>query len=294
MILVAGATGFLGSEICRRLREREAAVRGLIRGTSDPEAVQRLRDMGVETVTGDIRDRASILAACRGARAVISTVTATRSRQPGDGIEETDGAGQLNVIDAAREAGVERFVYVSYSANLDDDGPLTRAKRAAEARVRSSGMEWTVLRPTCFMEVWLSPALGFDYLSGSVTLYGSGEAPISFISLGDVAEFAVRAVLDGAGSGETLELGGPDPVSPEEATRIFEEIAGRRFEVDRIPEAVLREQYAAASDPLARSFAALMLDVAKGDAVAMEDTVRRIPVRLTSVRDYARSVLERG
>ena len=294
MILVVGATGHLGSEICRRLRERGADVRGLVRDTSDSAVVERLHSLGVATVTGDIRDLSSLQSACRGVRTVISTASATRSRQPGDGIEETDGAGQLNVVDAARDAGVKRFVYVSYSANLDDDGPLTRAKRAAEERVRESGMDWTILRPSFFMEAWLSPALGFDYVNGAVTYYGSGTAPVSFISLGDVAEFAVRAALDGAGSGEALELGGPEPVSLERARRIFEEATGRTFEVKRVPEEALRTQYESATDPLARSFAALMLDLAKGDVVPMDDTLRRIPVSLRSVREYAQAVLAPG
>src|ERR1041384_6533905 len=94
MILVVGATGFLGSEICRRLIERGEKVRGLVRETSDPATVDRLRTLGVETVVGDLRDRPSLDAAVRDARVVVSTATTTRSRQPGDSIEGTDEAGQ--------------------------------------------------------------------------------------------------------------------------------------------------------------------------------------------------------
>ena len=118
MILIAGATGFLGGEVCRRLAQSGESVRGLVRVTSDATAVERLRAIRVETVLGDVRDRDSLDAACRGVRTVVSTVTTTRSRQPGDSIEATDEAGQLALVDAARDAGAERFVYVSYSANL--------------------------------------------------------------------------------------------------------------------------------------------------------------------------------
>jgi len=291
MIFVAGATGFLGGEICRRLVASGESVRGLIRPTSDSGVVDRLRALGVETVVGDVRDRASLDAACRGARIVVSTVTTTRSRQPGDSIEATDETGQLNLVDAARDAGVERFVFVSYSRQLDDDGPLTRAKRTVEERLRESGMTWTILRPSYFMEVWLSPNVGFDFNQRKATLYGDGERKISFISLGDVAEFAVRAVQTGEPANAAIELGGPDAFSPLEVVRIFEETCSQPFEVQHVPENALRDQFAAATDSLSKSFTGLMIDYAHGDEIPMQETLAQIPVELTSVRDYARSVL---
>jgi uncharacterized protein YbjT (DUF2867 family) len=292
MIFIAGATGFLGGEICRRLVEGGASVRGLVRSSSDQTTVARLRAIGVETVVGDVRDRDSLDAACRDVRTIVSTVTTTRSCQPGDSIEATDEAGQLALVEAARDARVERFVYVSYSANLTDDGPLTHAKRAVESRLRESGMSYAILRPSYFMQVWLSPHLGFDFKNRKARVYGSGEPRISFISLGDVAAFAVRAVQTPDVASTTIELGGPDAVSPIEAVRIFEELGGAPFEVEHVPEDALRQQFAAATDSLQKSFAGLMLDYARGDEIPMEETLRRTPIKLTSVRDYARTVLD--
>lgn len=291
MILVAGATGFLGGEICRRLVGRGESVRGLIRGTSDPAAVERLRALGVECVVGDLRDRPSLDAACADIRTVVSTVTTVRSRQPGDSIEATDEQGQLNLVDAARDAGVERFVYVSYSRQLADDGPLTHAKRAVERRLGESGMNHVILRPSYFMEVWLSPHVGFDYPKRHATIYGDGERKISFISLGDVAEFAVRAAVSRDMASGAIELGGPDAITPLEAVQIFEEVAAAPFVVQRVPDDALKAQFDAATDSLQKSFAGLMLDYAHGDEIPMADTLQRFPVSLTSVRDYARTVL---
>jgi uncharacterized protein YbjT (DUF2867 family) len=293
MILVVGATGYLGGDVCRRLVARGENVRGLVRASSDPGAVERLRALGVEVALGDLRDRASLDAACRGARAVVSTATTTRSRQPGDGIEATDEAGQLRLVEAATAAGVGRFVYVSYSANIDGDDPLTRAKRRVERAVRESGLPYTILRPSYFMEVWLSPALGFDYASHKATVYGSGDQPISFISLGDVAEFAVRVLVDPGADGRTIELGGPEPVSPHQAIGVFEEASGARFEVQHVPEDALAAQRDAATDSLERAFASLMVASARGDEIPMDETRRRYPFALTSVRDYASRVLGR-
>src|SRR5690606_27828657 len=121
MLFVAGSTGFLGREICRRLAAEGKAVRGLVRATSDPEVVSLLREWQVEPVQGDLADRAALDAACRGAEAVISTASATRSRQPGEDIESTDLRGQQNLVAAARDAGVSRFVYVSFSGGIGAD-----------------------------------------------------------------------------------------------------------------------------------------------------------------------------
>jgi NADH dehydrogenase len=291
MLLVVGATGFLGGEICRRLVARGETVRGLVRATSDSATVDGLRRHGVETVLGDLRDRASLDDACRGARVVVSTATTTRSRQPGDSIEATDEAGQLQLVDAAREAGVGRFVFVSYSAHLDDAGPLTHAKRAVERRVRESGMSYAILRPTYFMEAWLGPALGFDHAARRATLYGAGEGRISFVSLADVAEFAARVAHDPTTADLTLEIGGPEAVSPRDVVRVFEEEGGAPFEVQTVAVEALRARRDAATDSLDRAFAELMLLYARGDAVPMAETLRRFPVPLTSVRDYARRVL---
>jgi uncharacterized protein YbjT (DUF2867 family) len=293
MILVVGATGALGGEICRRLVERGERVRGLVRDTSNPDTVARLTSLGVGTVRGDLRDRASLDAACAGVEAVVSTATTTLSRQPGDGIAVTDRDGQLALVDAAQAAGVRRYVYVSVSGNLGGGDALTQAKRAVEARVRASGMTYTILRPTVIMEVWLGPALGFDYAAGKVTVFGAGDAPISWIALGDVAEFAARSVRDPAAEDATIELGGPEALSANEVVRVFETTAGRPFEVQRVPLQALEAQKAAATSELDGVFASLMLGCAAGDPVPMDETLRRFPVPLTSVRDYARRALQR-
>lgn len=104
MVLVAGATGHLGGEICRRLVAADRRVRGLVRPTSDPAIVARLHTLGVETVEGDLKDPASLTRACRGVDAVISTVTTMRSRQPDDGIETTDQAGLVALAVAQGDA----------------------------------------------------------------------------------------------------------------------------------------------------------------------------------------------
>jgi uncharacterized protein YbjT (DUF2867 family) len=291
MILVAGSTGMLGSEIVRQLREQNRPVRALVRKTSDPEKVARLKNLGATIVEGDLTDQASLDAVCQGIETVITTVTTTLSQTPGDTIPRVDHAGQLNLVDVARTAGVSHYIYTSYSGNIDIDCPLTTAKRTVEQRVISSGVSYTILRPSYFMEIWLSPIVGFDYPNGKATLYGDGANPISWISVFDVARFAVLAVDSPAAHNKILELGGPDKLSPNEVVKLFEQVTGQTFQVEYVPVNALQSQKAAADDPLQQSFSALMLDYAGGDPIAMQDTLMVFPVDLTSVRDYAARVM---
>lgn len=291
MNLIVGATGHLGGEICRRLAARGQPVRALVRPTSDADAVRGLSALGAELVEGDLRDPASLKRATRGASTVISTATVMRSRQPGDSIEATDGEGQAALVEAARRAAVTHFVYVSYSSQIGLDDPLTRAKRDTEARLRASGLAYTLLRPSYFMEVWLGPALGFDYRNRRATIFGDGTARVSWISLSDVAEFAVQSLGNPAARDAALELGGPAALSPSQVIGIFERLAGEPFAVDRVPLTALEAQYAAAADPLSRAFAGLQLACARGDPIPMEETLTRFDLRLTPVAEYARRVL---
>jgi len=286
MNLVVGATGILGGEICRLLTEQGKAVRALVRDTSNPEKVARLKGLGAEVVRGDLKDRSSLAAACRHAGAVFSTASSTMSRREGDSIESVDRQGQLNLIDAAEEAGVKQFVLISFP-NVDIDFPLQSAKRAVEDRMRGGRMAYTILQPTCFTEVWLSPALGFDPAHAMAQIYGGGHNKISWISFQDVAKFAVAALDNPRAANAVIKLGGPDALSPLEVVRLAEQALGKSVAVQYVPEEALRAQHAAATDSQQQSFAALMLYYARGDVIDMTETLRAFPVdHLKSVREY--------
>lgn len=291
MILVVGATGLVGSEICDQLAAKGKQVRSLVRATADPAKVDRLRALGAEIVVGDLRDAESLKIACRGVNAVINTASALPFNYvPGENTPQTtDQDGVLSLIAAARAAGVQHFVVISFPA-VALEFPLQDAKRAVEAGLRGSGLTYTVLQPTFFSEVWLSPGMGFDYPNHKATVYGEGEAPISWISFADVAQFAVATLSNPAARNATLELGGPEPLSPLRVGKIFEKVAGQPFEVTHVPVEALQGQYAAATDPMQKSFAGLMLGYTNGVAIDMRETLKAFPIRLTSVEEYARRV----
>jgi uncharacterized protein YbjT (DUF2867 family) len=292
MILVVGATGMVGREICRLLAAEGKGVRAMVRATSDPAKVDEIRGLGAGVVQGDLCDPGSIRAACQGVSAVIATASSMPfAYRPGENTPQTtDEDGYLCLINAACEAGAQQFVYTSFP-QVTADFPLQDAKRAVEERLRGCGMAYTILQPTFFMEVWLSPAVGFDYANRKATIYGAGGNRISWISFLDVAKFAVACLDNPAARNATLELGGPEALSPLEVVGIFEKTGGKPFEVQHVPAEALQGQYAEATDPMQKSFAGLMIGLDTVRAIHMQSTLKSFPLQLKTVREYAGEVL---
>ena len=283
-VLVVGATGFLGTEISRRIAEQGLPLRVLARESSDPTRVVALRDLGAEIVVGDLRDRASLDLACAGVSTVFST--ATSIIREGE-ISAVDEAGQLSLVDAARGAGVERFVYISFE-ELGSGAPIEHAKRAVEERLRASGITYTILRAGLFHESWLSPATGFDAANGTVNVYGAGDAELSWIALSDAAAAAVSSLDLPETENAVVHVAG-ERLSYHDVIAAFEEVTGRALAVQHVPAEALAAQRDGSSDEREQSFAGLMLGVAAGsppnDGRAW---LRRLGVeRPVTVRDVA-------
>ena len=289
MTLVIGATGVLGREIVRRLRAEGRPVRALVRSTTDGSKRQALQAMGAELVTGDLKDPASMERACHGVTHVISTASSTLSRAEGDSIDSVDRLGQITAIRAAKKAGVKQFVLVSFPESAIDY-PLQDAKREAERALQASGMTYTILRVTFFWEIWCSPALGFDVTARKARVFGDGTGPMNWISLQDVAAVAVRSLDHEMARNRVLTFGGPDVVSQRDIVGLFEKALGAKFEVEHVPVEALRQQHAQATDPIHKSFAALMLIIAEGGWVFDHEPIRKaMHPGFASIRDVARA-----
>ena len=289
-ILVVGATGFLGMEICHQLTAANKNVNGLIRQGSAKERVNTLRQLGVQLIEGDLKGRSSLKKALQGITTIISTASSTMSKQDGDSIQTVDNDGQANLVDEAVAAGVSNYIYISIPS-MEGDFPLQNAKRRVEKKIMDTGMTYTILKPTFFMEAWLSPTIGFDFLNSKATIYGEGKNKISWISIQDVAAFAVASINNLAVKNKSIELGGPEALSPLEVVALFEKTGGKKFELQHVPVEALQGQKNAAPDDLSKTFASLMLVYAGGNEINMEQALKAIPLKLNSVRDYANRVL---
>jgi uncharacterized protein YbjT (DUF2867 family) len=164
MILVIGATGMLGTEVCRLLADSGQEVKAMVRTTSDPAKKEDLQNWGIELVEGDLRFPNTFEAALKNVDTVISTVSSMPfSYVPHENdIQKVDLYGMKNFIHHAVKHDVKHFIYTSFSRQIDLDFPLREAKRATEKQLMGSGMTYTIFRPSYFMETWLSPAVGFD------------------------------------------------------------------------------------------------------------------------------------
>jgi uncharacterized protein YbjT (DUF2867 family) len=290
--LVVGATGFLGMETVRLLTSEGKSVRAAVRAQLASGDAMFAKNPAVERMVVDLKERASLEAACRGVTAVISTATAMRSRQKGDSIDTVDEQGQLALVDAAEREGVTHFVFISFPP-VEVDFALQRAKRRVEARLRESRMSFTILQAAHFSEVWLSPGAGFDPAHGRVRIWGDGDRPVSWISSHDVARFAVAALRIDEFAGKELPLGGPDAMTPLQVVRIFEELGAPSVALEHIPESALEAQVASAKDGVEEAYAAIALTTARaGMVVDARPALRLLPGRLTTVREYAVRMLK--
>jgi NADH dehydrogenase len=241
MILLVGATGNLGGRIARRLVDHGLPFRALVRPATDPGAVGALAS---EVIRGDLRDPEALARAVEGIETVISSAHSLDRIMAGRGddvsIESVDRRGNANLVAAAAAAAVTRFVFVSFPGPvLASHTPFAEAKVATEALLRASPMHEVIVRPDAYQESWLSAERRFDWRSGTVTIFGSGEGRAAYIAMDDVAEAIVRlATLEDAP--RLLDLGGPETMSANELVDAFERATGSRIKRQRVPRLALR------------------------------------------------------
>ena len=191
-------------------------------------------------MSGDARDPAAVKQAVVGARTVISAITGfgpTRGVSP----RTIDWEGNAHLIRASRDAGVEHFVLLSIcQAAADHPIELFRMKARAEEELRRSGLAWTIIRPTAYMETWLG-LLGAPLLdAGSTRIFGRGENPINFVSSRDVARYVDLAVTDDAMRGVAVDLGGPENPTANQVVATFRSVTGANGRVSHIPLPMMR------------------------------------------------------
>lgn len=240
MILVVGGTGDLGGRVVRRLLDAGHRVRCLVRAGSDGSA---LRAAGAELVRGDLTDPASLRAACHEVDIVVATATVIGRRLAGvkgPTIRAVEERGMADLIDAAEDSKVQRFVYVSY-AGLDESPPMpmARAKAATERRLANSPMRRVIVRPDAFQEVHVAAVGRFDIQAGRVATFGKGDTKHRWVATEDAAAL-VAAVATERNPPEVIVFGGPEALSRNECVAVAERATGRSFKVQRAPLPVAR------------------------------------------------------
>jgi uncharacterized protein YbjT (DUF2867 family) len=233
MILVVGATGQLGSMITRRLLSEQNRVRILVRPKSPYQTL--VQEKG-EPVLGDLKDPDSLTKACRGVTTVITTATSAL-RGGEDNVQSVDLIGNRNLINAAKSAGVNQFIFTSaLGSDVNNPDPLMQAKAKTETYLRESGMPYTILVPNLFMEVWVSTVVARPLQTGeTVFLVGEGRRRHTFVSMKDVAMLATKTVNNPKANNQRLLLAGPQALSWRDVIITFESMLGRKIPVEYVP-----------------------------------------------------------
>lgn len=256
-VLLAGATGMLGSQIARHLLDQpEARLRLLVRGADAGKraALGPLLARGAESIEGDLADRASLDRATQGVDVIVSAV---------QGGPDVIVDGQLALAEAGRRNGVRRILPSDYALDLFKATPgehmMFDLRRIADEKVAATGIEHVHVLQGAFMAMFGPGMDTFDYDAGTVTFWGDGTQPIEVTSVEDTAQMVARVALD-----RTVQSGkfafAADRISILGAADVIEAQTGRRFERrSNGSEADLRAAMTAAAKDTANPFKAVML-----------------------------------
>jgi NADH dehydrogenase len=223
------------------LRAHDRSVRALVR---KPQEASRLGGWGAEIVSGDVTDAASLEAAVAGCTHVVHLVSIIQGRQAD--FDRVMTQGTRNLVNAARTAGVERFILMSAlgtSETTRNTVPYFGAKWEMEKAVKESGIEYVIFRPsfvfggdggalpTFIRQVRYSPV---------VTVIGPGLQKSQPIWVDDVAEYFARSVDQPKAANRTFELGGPDTVDWNELYLAIAKTLGKRRRLTHVPLGIAR------------------------------------------------------
>jgi uncharacterized protein YbjT (DUF2867 family) len=245
-VALAGGSGFIGRAIVRRIvASGKITARVLTRNPQDARA--RLGLPGVEFVRAETGQPASLEDALTGASTIVDAIQfdgyPVENPRRGLTFELVDYGGVVALIDAAKRAGVEQFIYISgAAADENSTHPGFRAKGRAERAIRESGLTYTIFRPSLVygpedkVVNGLARALRYAPVFG---VPGTGRQKVQPVLVDDLAACVMLAV-SGRGRNGTYEIGGPDLMTFDEMMQIIMDASGHRRPLFHIPEGVMR------------------------------------------------------
>jgi uncharacterized protein YbjT (DUF2867 family) len=243
VILVTGATGFIGPRVVHALRGRDLPVRVLVRSPS-AEAAATLASWGAELVQGDMTEPENVRRAVDGCDVVVHLVAIRQgSREEFQRVMED---GTRDLVAASREAGVRRFVLMSAlgaSEETKDLVPYYHAKWEQEQTLRGSGLEHVIFRPSFVFarEGGILPTFRkLARLTPVTPIIGSGQQRIQPIWIEGVAAYFSQSVDHADAANRVFELGGPDAVSWNEFWERLKNVLGQRRPSIHVPVGLMR------------------------------------------------------
>ncbi len=288
-ILIVGGTGTLGKELCRQLL---ASGNSLFILTRHPDNVAQLSQFGMVLVKGDLTDKASLQQACRGMDMVIAAAHALMGRGKNSSAY-VDNAGHRDLFDAASMAGVQHIVYMSVvGASPDHPVDFWRTKWKIENYLQASGMSYTIIRSTAFMEIHVRELIGRSIeKKGKVTFLGKGENPNNFVSVKDVARLITMCIENPACVNQTFQIGGPDNIARKEIATLYGQRIKKDIRVSHVPSGIvwMLSKILGPIHPGVKRIMQLSLLMEQADFTFNPEVVlRQFPMKLTGIREFIR------
>jgi uncharacterized protein YbjT (DUF2867 family) len=290
-IALAGGSGFIGRAIARRL----AAIPDLrtrVMSRSPQRARERLALPNIEFVRAEVTDPATLPNALQGASAVVCSVQfegyPIENPKRGLTFERVDYGGTVALLEAAKKAGANHFIYISgAAADENSTHPGFRAKGRAERAIRESGLAYTIFRPSLVYGPEDTVLNGFYKLLTFSPIFpvpGTGRQKVQPVLVDDLAA-CVALAIGGKGHNGTFDIGGPELMTFDEMIRVVMEVTGRRRAIVHIPESLLRAGAAALENlptpPLSRDAVTF---VTADNACDIEPLIAEFGIQLTPMR----------
>jgi uncharacterized protein YbjT (DUF2867 family) len=228
VILVTGASGYVGRRLVPALIAAGCTVRALVR---DP--ARATQPAGVEVVTGDVTDPSRLAAACHGVSVVVNLAAITADRKPPrGGYDAVNAGGPANVAAAAKAAGVERIVQIGgIDASAGAPGPYVAGRRRGETAVIDSGIPWAILQPSIMFggpdAAFVHAMAGLVRRAPVVPVPGDGTLLLQLVWVEDVVRCLVALVRDRALAGR-YPIGGPEELTYDQQLDVIGAALGKR------------------------------------------------------------------
>ena len=233
-LLVVGATGTLGRQVARQALDEDHEVRCLVR---NPNKAIFLKEWGAQIVKGDLCDPSTLEPALKGVDAVIDAATARVTDNLS--AKEVDWFGKVNLIQATKAAGVDRYIFFSIlDADKHPEVPLMNIKHCTELFLAESGLNYTVLQLAGFMQGLISQ-YAIPILEDQVVWVSGESTPIAYMNTQDIAKFAVRALSVPATEKKTFPVVGTKAWGAYEIMNLCENLSGKTSRISRISLTVL-------------------------------------------------------
>jgi NADH dehydrogenase len=218
VILIIGASSRLGQSVTKKLL---LAGRQLRLMTRYPQKIPFANSTTIQIVKGDLRDHASLETACVGVEQILLAAHSFMGigfNSP----QKIDQIGNISIIDIAKKCGVRHIVFTSiYGVCENHPVDVFRIKFNIELYLKSSGIEYTILRPSAFMETWTSLLNKTINKIRIAIIVGKGENPINFVSVEDVSEITTMA-LNKNSANQIIEIGGPENLTLNQVANLLE------------------------------------------------------------------------